>query len=116
MRMKRYRWGIIQIMLFLLLGGAVGCRDSAEDRIPKDLMVNLYAEVLILTSMREDTTSLRAYSEMLDSLLHMHGETFERFSGTLDYYRDDPVRWKNLLDRVTEELERRRRQRLESSS
>jgi hypothetical protein len=114
--MKRYRTGIIPVMLFLLLGGPVGCRDSADDRIPKDRMVNLYAEILIVTSLHEDTTSSKAYSEMLDSLLQLHGETFERFSGTLDYYRDDPVRWKNLLDRVTDELERRRRQRLESSS
>jgi len=79
-------------------------------------MVDMYADVLIVTGSYEAGEEPVDYFEQLDSVLATHNVNREEFFTTLDYYREDPYRWKDLLDRVIAELERRRDQALESST
>lgn len=78
-------------------------------------MVNLYADVLIISSEYEEGNEPGRYFEQLDSVLAIYGTDRETFESTLKYYQDDPFRWKELIDLVIRDLEDRRDQTTDSS-
>lgn len=78
-------------------------------------MVQIFADVLVINSMLELEESPN-YDERLDSVLTHHTVDREIFAATLDYYQQDPHRWKDLINRVVTELETRRDAAQEDSS
>jgi len=104
---------IVPAIIFSLL--ITGCGASEEGKIGHQKMVTIYADVLIVTSAYDDAEEPPDYFEQLDSVFISHNITREIFFETLDSYRDDPNRWKRLLDNVITELEKRRDQVSETS-
>jgi len=106
-----------QIVLTAVLCSLMaGCEGDPDQKIPGEKMVDVYADVLIVTSAYEAGEEPPDYFEQLDSVFTEHNVDRDIFFTTLDYYREDPYRWKDLLDRVIAELERRRDQVLEPSN
>ncbi len=101
------------VLTAVLCSLMAGCGDEPDQKIPGEKMVDVYADVLIVTSAYEAGEEPVDYFEQLDSVFTEHNVDRDIFFSTLDYYREDPYRWKDLLDRVIAELERRRGQVLE---
>lgn len=100
----------LKFICVLLLSVHFGCGDSPDKLIKRDRMVDIYADVLILSSEYEPGEEPESYDERLDSVLTTHGVERPVFESSLDYYRKDPHRWKDLVQRVVSELEKRRDQ------
>lgn len=92
-----------------------GCDNSSEKKIRLEKMVTIYADLLIISSAYEEGKEPDAYFEQLDSVLTEHDVNRATFDSTLKHYQKDPVRWKELIDRVIRELEDRRDQVLDAS-
>ncbi len=93
-----------------------GCGDPADKKIPRTKMVQIYADVLIISNSLGEVEKSPEYAEQLDSVLSVHGVDRELFNATLEYFQQEPKRWKDLIDRVVLELENRRDQLRESSA
>lgn len=100
---------------FILLFIFSGCGDSPDKKIRFEKMVMIYADVLIISSVYDEEHAPERYFERLDSVLAEHGVNRASFDSTLNHYQKDPVRWKDLIDGVTRELEDRRDQARGSS-
>lgn len=109
---RRPLWTIFSV---ILLSGIIGCSGSTDEKISQETMVNLYADVLIISSEYEEGNEPGRYFEQLDSVLAIYGTDRETFESTLKYYQDDPFRWKELIDLVIRDLEDRRDQTTDSS-
>lgn len=91
------------------------CRANDENIISQKKMIDVYADVLIITSAVEEGEQLR-YFEKLDSVLALHRINRKQFEASLDYYQENPQKWKELIDHVIIELERRRDQARDPSA
>lgn len=98
------------ISLIMLLSLSTGCNESSDRVINRDKLISLYADVLIISGTLEQEDGSERYFEKLDSVLTLHNVSYDRFKVTLEYYQEDPVLWKDLIDNVTRELEKRRDQ------
>jgi hypothetical protein len=98
-------------LLFLALTfGAAGCLRSDSGPLDRETMAVIFADVLIVTGTRDALDEREAYVEKLDSVLAYRSVGRERFHDSLDHYRNDPRKWKGLMDHVMRELEKRRAQ------
>jgi hypothetical protein len=103
------------IFPFILLFALEACSGSTGDKINRDTMVKIYADILIISSEYEDREESDGYFEQLDSVLAIHGIDRKTFESTLEHYQLDPFRWKELIDLVIRDLEARRDQAADSS-
>lgn len=79
--------------------------------VPEDTFVECYAGILIVkeegTLTGLDTSAVSARS---DSVCSRYGVTRGQIREELAYYRENPARWKGILDKVIGRLERLQRE------
>lgn len=95
--------------LILLLSGILiafflySCGESSQSNIDNETFVQIYCDV-VSTS---DLVEVNKRQALRDSILHFYGFTYEDFQKKLSELKNQPEKWKEIYDKIIEELEKR---------
>jgi len=88
--------GMMSLMLAACASG-----DPAVSALSQDVFVEVYVD--LLKTSPADT--MDAKSENAIRILNSHGVSAEEFRAAVDFYNENPERWKPILDEVVRRLE-----------
>lgn len=99
MKTKKY---ITQLLLIIVGFIFFSCGDGG--RISEDKFVDLYTDIVIAQE-----SGRSSYEEMREVRLELYKKyniTEDEYKLTLDYYNQDPRRWKEFFDKVIAKVEK----------
>jgi hypothetical protein len=98
------------IYIFLLL--QLACAEKIEYRIPEPKFIDLYAHLLILDEIKEDSIRL-SYQERF---LSHEGFSMVQIDSTLIYYKRNPDLWPEVMRQIRDRIKELRAHPLVSDS
>ena len=76
------------------------CSEKTEDRIAEQKFIDLYAHILILNEIENDSTR-QLFKE---KLLSHEGVTSKQVDSTLIYYKDNPETWPEVMRQIRDRI------------
>ncbi len=95
---KYYTMFVFLITAFIF----VSCGDGG--RIPENKFVDLYTDIVI--AQESGRSSYEEMREVRLELFKKYNITEDEYKLTLDYYNQDPRRWKEFFDKVIAKVEK----------
>ncbi len=108
MRMHQTTSALIPMLFLIAALESFSCSGpgAGGPAIPEDAFVDCYAHLLVTREegviTGADSLKMKAQS---DSLCGSFGLTREQIDGELRYYREEPARWKGILDKIIARLQ-----------
>jgi len=98
--LKPIVFSIILLSLF-----CAGKKDDIGERMNEELFIQVYCDVVEKSDLLQPANR-KAFA---DSVLQTHGSNMDIFDNTVEYYKQNPEKWKSLFEKIVAELEQRQK-------
>ena len=100
------------IEIFLMLTFFLSCSEKKENLIKEQKFIDIYAHILILEELENDSLAILTTSAFLDSA----GVTVEQVDSTLEYYSKNPEEWSEIMREIRDRIKELRNTPLDLDS
>ncbi len=96
---------LISIIGIFILSQIIMCQKNNEPgKISEDKFIQIYCDVACYSDIIES----KSRQAFVDSIFNYHNVTSESFNFTKDSFSNDPKKWKEIFEKIVEELEKRK--------